>query len=184
MRQPRRRLVLPLKRQAFKRAVTNLVTNAARFGDTVGHPRRRRRRPGCASRSTTTVPAFLQPSATTSSGRSTGIDDARNQDDRQLGLGLAIARDIARRARRRHRPRRQLDGRPEGYHLAYPCRGSEQPAAVGTARSGAISTTSPLRIREAQRQHLRHHLADLTRRKVHNCRDLPSRPGFRAGSAR
>ena len=35
MRQPSRDLVLPLKRQAFKRAVTNLVTNAARFGDYV-----------------------------------------------------------------------------------------------------------------------------------------------------
>jgi two-component system osmolarity sensor histidine kinase EnvZ len=35
MRQPKHELVLPLKRQAFKRAVTNLVTNAARFGDIV-----------------------------------------------------------------------------------------------------------------------------------------------------
>ena len=35
MRHPPRPLVLPLKRQAFKRAVTNLVTNAARFGDNV-----------------------------------------------------------------------------------------------------------------------------------------------------
>ena len=32
---PGTQLVLPLKRQAFKRAVTNLVTNAARFGDYV-----------------------------------------------------------------------------------------------------------------------------------------------------
>src|SRR5204863_54774 len=35
MRQPKHELVLPLKRQAFKRAVTNLVTNAARFGNIV-----------------------------------------------------------------------------------------------------------------------------------------------------
>jgi two-component system osmolarity sensor histidine kinase EnvZ len=35
MRHPDRNLVLPLKRQAFKRAVTNLVINAARFGDYV-----------------------------------------------------------------------------------------------------------------------------------------------------
>src|SRR5690606_11698950 len=33
--QPSHDLVLPLKRQAFKRAITNLVTNAARFGDYV-----------------------------------------------------------------------------------------------------------------------------------------------------
>src|SRR5262249_59916073 len=35
MRQPQDDLVLALKRQAFKRAVTNLVTNAARFGNIV-----------------------------------------------------------------------------------------------------------------------------------------------------
>jgi two-component system osmolarity sensor histidine kinase EnvZ len=93
MRNPRRRLVLPLKRQAFKRAVTNLVTNAARFGDTVviragaeedwlrievdddgpGIP------PG--ERDNVFRPFYR-------------IDDARNQDTGNSGLGLAIARDI------------------------------------------------------------------------------------------
>ena len=72
MRQPKHELVLPLKRQAFKRAVTNLVTNAARFGDIVIIRAGRGRRSGCASRSTTTVRASRRPSATTSSARSTG----------------------------------------------------------------------------------------------------------------
>ena len=95
MRQPKHELVLPLKRQAFKRAVTNLVTNAARFGDYVviraaaddiwlrievdddgpGIP------PG--ERDNVFRPFYR-------------IDDARNQDTGNSGLGLAIARDIVR----------------------------------------------------------------------------------------
>src|SRR5262249_40026978 len=35
LRRRRRRLVLPLKRQAFKRAITNLVSNAARYGSQI-----------------------------------------------------------------------------------------------------------------------------------------------------
>jgi two-component system osmolarity sensor histidine kinase EnvZ len=95
MRQPKHELVLPLKRQAFKRAVTNLVTNAARFGDYVviraaaddtwlrievdddG--------PGIPSAELDNVfrPFYR-------------LDHARNQDEGNSGLGLAIARDIAR----------------------------------------------------------------------------------------
>ncbi|MDX2205839.1 MAG: ATP-binding protein [Hyphomicrobiaceae bacterium] len=90
-----RELVVPLKRQAFKRAVTNLVTNAARFGDTViirvgaedgwlrvdvdddgpGIPP--------AERDNVFKPFYR-------------LDHARNQDGGNSGLGLAIARDIAR----------------------------------------------------------------------------------------
>jgi two-component system, OmpR family, osmolarity sensor histidine kinase EnvZ len=94
---PRRRqdLVLPLKRQAFKRALTNLVTNAARFGDLVviraatdqlwlkievdddgpGIPR--------TERDNVFRPFYR-------------LDHARNQNEGNSGLGLAIARDIAR----------------------------------------------------------------------------------------
>jgi two-component system osmolarity sensor histidine kinase EnvZ len=88
-------LVVPLKRQAFKRAVTNLVTNAARFGDNViirvgvedgwlrvdvdddgpGIPP--------AERDNVFKPFYR-------------LDHARNQDTGNSGLGLAIARDIAR----------------------------------------------------------------------------------------
>jgi two-component system, OmpR family, osmolarity sensor histidine kinase EnvZ len=95
MRQPRQNLVLPLKRQAFKRAVTNLVTNAARFGDIViirataddawlrievdddgpGVPP--------AERDNVFRPFYR-------------LGHGRNQDAGNSGLGLAIARDIAR----------------------------------------------------------------------------------------
>jgi two-component system osmolarity sensor histidine kinase EnvZ len=95
VRQPKDSLVLPLKRQAFKRAVTNLVTNAARFGDIVivraatdddwlrievdddgpGIPP--------AERDNVFRPFYR-------------LDHARNQDTGNSGLGLAIARDIAR----------------------------------------------------------------------------------------
>jgi two-component system, OmpR family, osmolarity sensor histidine kinase EnvZ len=95
MRQPKQDLVLPLKRQAFKRAVTNLVTNAARFGDTViiraatediwlrieidddgpGVPP--------AERDNVFRPFYR-------------LDHARNEVSGNSGLGLAIARDIAR----------------------------------------------------------------------------------------
>jgi two-component system osmolarity sensor histidine kinase EnvZ len=95
VRQDKNELVLPLKRQAFKRAVTNLVTNAMRFGDTVivragtddawlrievdddgpGIP--------SAERDNVFRPFYR-------------LDHARNQDAGNSGLGLAIARDIAR----------------------------------------------------------------------------------------
>jgi two-component system osmolarity sensor histidine kinase EnvZ len=95
VRQAEDSLVLPLKRQAFKRAVTNLVTNAVRFGDTVivraaadddwlrievdddgpGIPP--------AERDNVFRPFYR-------------LDHARNQDAGNSGLGLAIARDIAR----------------------------------------------------------------------------------------
>jgi two-component system, OmpR family, osmolarity sensor histidine kinase EnvZ len=95
MRPPKRELVLPLKRQAFKRAVTNLVTNAARFGDNVviraGAEGSWLRievdddGPGIppAERDNVFRPFYR-------------LDDARNQDTGNTGLGLAIARDIAR----------------------------------------------------------------------------------------
>ena len=88
-------IVLPLKRQAFKRAITNLVSNAARFGDQViiraavegqwvrvevddngpGIP--------AAERANVFRPFYR-------------LDHARNQDEGNTGLGLAIARDIAK----------------------------------------------------------------------------------------
>jgi two-component system osmolarity sensor histidine kinase EnvZ len=88
-------IVLPLKRQAFKRAVTNLVTNAARFGDKV------------VIRAATEeawlridvdddgpgIPAAERDNVFRPFYR---LDNARNQDARNSGLGLAIARDIVR----------------------------------------------------------------------------------------
>jgi two-component system osmolarity sensor histidine kinase EnvZ len=88
-------LVLPLKRQALKRAITNLVTNAARFGDqiiiraaTEGQWVRIEvddNGPGIPSSERDNVfrPFYR-------------LDHSRNQDEGNSGLGLAIARDIAK----------------------------------------------------------------------------------------
>ena len=95
IRQPSRDLMLPLKRQAFKRAITNLVTNATRYGQYVvirasaddqwlridvdddgpGIPP--------AERDNVFRPFYR-------------LGNGRNQDTGNTGLGLAIARDIAR----------------------------------------------------------------------------------------
>jgi len=88
-------LVVPVRRHAFKRAVANLVNNAARFAEHVN------------------VSAARQNGALTVEVEDDGpgipeaehehvfrpfyrIDHARNQDSGSTGLGLAIARDIAR----------------------------------------------------------------------------------------
>ena len=88
-------LVVPVRRHAFKRAVTNLVNNAARFAEHVN------------------VSADKQNGALTVEVEDDGpgipeaerenvfrpfyrLDHARNQDAGSTGLGLAIARDIAR----------------------------------------------------------------------------------------
>lgn len=88
-------LILPLKRQAAKRAITNLVTNAARFGDRVMISVQSDRSwleviveddgPGIPPEQREVVfkPFFR-------------LDHARNQNEGNSGLGLAIARDIAR----------------------------------------------------------------------------------------
>jgi two-component system osmolarity sensor histidine kinase EnvZ len=88
-------LVVPLKRHAFKRAVANLVNNAVRFADHVAVSASREdgsliievedNGPGIpeAEREHVFRPFYR-------------LDHARNQDSGSTGLGLAIARDIAR----------------------------------------------------------------------------------------
>ena len=95
MSRRRRDLVVPLKRIAMKRAITNLLSNSARFGDQVllrGATERGWLRievddsgPGVpeAERENVFKPFYR-------------LDHARNQDDGNSGLGLAITRDIAR----------------------------------------------------------------------------------------
>ena len=95
MSRRRRDLVVPLKRIAMKRAITTLLSNAARFGDQVqlrGATERGWLRievddsgPGVpeAERENVFRPFYR-------------LDHARNQDEGNSGLGLAITRDIAR----------------------------------------------------------------------------------------
>jgi two-component system, OmpR family, osmolarity sensor histidine kinase EnvZ len=88
-------LIVPLRRHAFKRAVANLVNNAARFAEHVKVAAKRQDGtlfvaveddgPGIpeAEREHVFRPFYR-------------LDHARNQDSGSTGLGLAIARDIAR----------------------------------------------------------------------------------------
>ena len=87
--------MLPLKRQAFKRAITNLVSNAVRYGDQIVI---RAATEGTWLRIEVddNGPGIPAPSAPTSSSRSIASTSARNQDEGNSGLGLAIARDIAK----------------------------------------------------------------------------------------
>ena len=88
-------LVVPLKRHAFKRAVANLVNNAARFAEHVSVSAARHDGsllveveddgPG--------IPETEREHVFRPFYR---LDHARNQDSGSTGLGLAIARDIAR----------------------------------------------------------------------------------------
>ncbi len=95
MRRSREDLVLPLKRNAFKRAITNLVSNAVRYGDKI------------IIRAATEgnwlrVEIDDNGSGIPESERENvfrpfyRIDKSRNQDSANSGLGLAIARDIAK----------------------------------------------------------------------------------------
>ena len=91
----RRELMVPLKRQSFKRALTNLVSNAARYSSKVVLRAARARKwviievddngPGIpeSERENVFRPFYR-------------LDHARNQDTGNTGLGLAITRDIAR----------------------------------------------------------------------------------------
>ncbi len=95
MRKKRQDLVLPLKRQALKRAITNLVSNAARYGD---HVVIRAATEGQWVRIEVDdngpgIPASERENVFRPFYR---IDHARNVDDGNSGLGLAIARDIAK----------------------------------------------------------------------------------------
>ncbi|MGE0856848.1 MAG: ATP-binding protein [Hyphomicrobiaceae bacterium] len=90
-----RGIVVPLKRAAFKRAITNLVTNAVRYGERV-------------IVSATTEGEWLRvevdddgPGIPDSERDNVfkpfyRLDTARNQDKGNSGLGLAIARDITK----------------------------------------------------------------------------------------
>jgi two-component system osmolarity sensor histidine kinase EnvZ len=95
MRRSKRDLVLPLKRQAFKRAITNLVSNAARFGDQIVI--RAATEMGWLRIEVDDNGPGIPPSERENVFRPFyRLDVARNQDTGNTGLGLAIARDIAK----------------------------------------------------------------------------------------
>ena len=88
-------LVVKLKRHAFKRAVANLVNNAARFADHISVS-------ACKKDGSLVVEVDDNGPGIPESQREHvfrpfyRLDHARNQDSGSTGLGLAIARDIAR----------------------------------------------------------------------------------------
>jgi two-component system osmolarity sensor histidine kinase EnvZ len=95
MRRKERELVVPLKRIAMKRAIVNLLSNAARFGDQIVVRAATERGflrievddngPGIPTEERERVfKPFYR------------LDTSRNQDGGNSGLGLAIARDIAK----------------------------------------------------------------------------------------
>jgi two-component system osmolarity sensor histidine kinase EnvZ len=87
--------VVTVKAAAFRRCITNLVSNAARFAKVIALTGHRDHRwltitvdddgPG--------IPVEMREEVFKPFLR---LDDARNQDEIGTGLGLAIARDIAR----------------------------------------------------------------------------------------
>jgi two-component system osmolarity sensor histidine kinase EnvZ len=88
-------LLVPLRRHAFKRAVANLVNNAARFAERVKVTAKRQ------DGSLTVAVDDDGPGIPETEREHVfrpfyRLDHARNQDSGSTGLGLAIARDIAR----------------------------------------------------------------------------------------
>ena len=87
--------IVTVKPAAFKRCLANLVSNAARFADTIditGH-RDHRYLTVTVDDDGPGIPANMREDVFKPFLR---LDDARNQDEGGTGLGLAIARDIAR----------------------------------------------------------------------------------------
>jgi len=95
LRRRRKDLVLPLKRNAFKRAITNLVSNAVRFGDHI-IIRAATEGPWLRVEVDDNGPGIPPEEREKVFKPFYRLDHARNQDEGNSGLGLAIARDIAR----------------------------------------------------------------------------------------
>ena len=88
-------LIVALRRNAFKRAITNLVTNATRYADRVSIR-------ALKSRGWLTVVVEDNGPGIPAESREDvfrpfhSLDSARNQNKKSTGLGLAITRDIVR----------------------------------------------------------------------------------------
>ncbi|MGE3917143.1 MAG: ATP-binding protein, partial [Hyphomicrobiaceae bacterium] len=95
IRRRRRDIVIPLKRNAMKRAVGNLVSNAARFGDQIVI-RAATERGWLRIEVDDNGPGIPKDERENVFRPFYRLDHARNQDEGNSGLGLAIARDIAK----------------------------------------------------------------------------------------
>ncbi|MCC0007941.1 MAG: HAMP domain-containing protein, partial [Hyphomicrobiaceae bacterium] len=95
LRKRSRDLIVPLKRNAFKRAITNLVTNAVRYGSLVVI-RAATEGPWLRIEVDDDGPGIPESERSNVFKPFYRIDHARNQDKSNSGLGLAIARDIAK----------------------------------------------------------------------------------------
>ncbi|MDX2265182.1 MAG: ATP-binding protein [Hyphomicrobiales bacterium] len=88
-------LIMPLRRNAMKRAVTNLVVNAGRFADTISVKAVKTRR-----WFTLTIedngPGIPEDKREEVFRPFHSLDGSRNQNVKSTGLGLAIVRDIVR----------------------------------------------------------------------------------------
>ncbi len=88
-------LVVPVRRHAFKRAVANLVNNAARFADHV-NVSAARHNGSLTIEVEDDGPGIPEDEREHVFRPFYRVDHARNQDSGSTGLGLAIAQDIAR----------------------------------------------------------------------------------------
>ena len=95
IRRRRRELVIPLKRNAMKRAIGNLVSNASRFGEHIVI-RAATERGWLRIEVDDDGPGIPKEERENVFRPFYRLDHARNQDEGNSGLGLAIARDIAK----------------------------------------------------------------------------------------
>jgi two-component system osmolarity sensor histidine kinase EnvZ len=95
MRRRRPPMLVPLKRHAFKRALTNLVSNAVRYGDIV-LVRVAVEREWVRVEIEDNGPGIPEAERENVFRPFYRLDGSRNQNSGHSGLGLAIARDIAK----------------------------------------------------------------------------------------
>jgi len=95
IRRRRRELVTPLKRNAMKRAIANLVSNAARYGDHIVI-RAATEREWLRIEVDDDGPGIPEEERENVFRPFYRLEQARTQEEGNSGLGLAIARDIAK----------------------------------------------------------------------------------------
>lgn len=94
-RNRKRALKIPLKRNSFKRAITNLVSNAVRYGSNI-NIRVAQERGWLRVEVDDDGPGIPESERNAVFRPFYRLDQARSQGDGSTGLGLAIARDIVR----------------------------------------------------------------------------------------